>query len=283
MTAAANMAQATHANLGAAWGLARLIAVTALVCAALAAPAQPRNSVEAFLGTWSGVFTTQDHEYWTAADLMCFPGCPLDLYETLTALLNDPANDKRSVGELAGQAGGVSGAAFAKILTPLGKRVMDANEIENDPKLHCQPYGFVREVTNPLPMSVRRDGEHLLVHYEEWSQLRTIYMDGRAHPVDRTPTLLGHSVGRIEDGALVVETQGLTPDWISDQSHAGHSGDLKGVERYVVKDNPRRLELTLTLTDPAMFTQPLVVTKTWLATPDVELLQDRCSQLPGKF
>jgi hypothetical protein len=74
----------------------------------------------------------------------------------------------------------------------------------------------------------------------------------------------------------------LTPDWISDALRAGHSGKLKAVERYVVRDNPRRLELTLTLEDRVTFTKPLVVTKTWLYTPDVEIVQDTCSQQPGK-
>jgi hypothetical protein len=74
----------------------------------------------------------------------------------------------------------------------------------------------------------------------------------------------------------------MTPDLISDSSLAGHSGDMTAVERYAVRDNPRRLELTMTLTDPTMFTKPLVITKTWLATPDVELVQDTCSQQPGK-
>jgi hypothetical protein len=54
------------------------------------------------------------------------------------------------------------------------------------------------------------------------------------------------------------------------------------VERYTVRDNPRRLELTLTLEDPVTFRAPLVVTKTWLYTPDVELVQDTCFQQPGK-
>jgi hypothetical protein len=94
--------------------------------------------------------------------------------------------------------------------------------------------------------------------------------------------LLGHSVGRVENSALIVETRRVTPDLISDSSQAGHSGELTAVERYTVRDNPRRLELTLTLTDPVTFTKPLVITKTWLYTPDVELVQDTCSQQPGK-
>jgi hypothetical protein len=120
------------------------------------------------------------------------------------------------------------------------------------------------------------------VSYEEWSLLRSIYMDGRAHPEHRTPTLLGHSVGRVENGVLIVETERVTPDRISDTSRIGHSGELRAVERYALREDPRRLELMLTLEDPVTFTKPLVVTKTWIYTPDVELVQDTCFQQPGK-
>ena len=266
-------------RLGGSW---RFLA-GALAAWPLMAPAQTADPIEPFLGTWSGVFTTQDHEYWTFADIQCFVGCPLDFYNNLTALLADPANDNRPAMALAGEAAAALAAESETTLTPLGRQVREANVPESDPKfLNCQPYGFVREVTNPLPMQISRDGEHLLIRYEEWSLLRPIYMDGRPHPEYRTPSLLGHSVGRVENGVLIVETARVTPDWVSDQSRVGHSGDLTAVERYTVRDNPRRLELTLTLTDPAMFTKPLVATKTWLYTPDVELVQDTCSQQPGK-
>ena len=255
----------------------------ALVALPFAAQAQTAAPLEPFLGTWSGVFTTQDHEYWTFADIQCFVGCSLDFYNRLSALLADPANDSRPAMALAGEAGAAVAAEFEATLTPLGRQVRDANVPESDPKfLNCQPYGFVRQVTNPLPMVISRDGEHLLVRYEEWSLFRPIYMDGRAHPEHRTQSLLGHSVGRVENGVLIVETTRVSPDRVSDESQAGYSGDLTAVERYTVRDNPRRLELTLTLTDPAMFTEPLVATKTWLYTPDVELVQDTCGQQPGK-
>ena len=55
----------------------------ALAALPFAAQAQTADPVEPFLGTWSGVFTTQDHEYWTFADLQCFVGCPLELYNHL--------------------------------------------------------------------------------------------------------------------------------------------------------------------------------------------------------
>lgn len=257
--------------------------VGALIASPFGATAQTADPTSPFLGTWSGVFTTQDNQYWTLADIQCFVGCPADFYEDLSALLADPANDMTPAMALAGQAATASLAALDAILTPRGKQVRAANRPEDDPKfINCQPYGFVREVTNPLPLLIRRDGDHLVVRYEEWSLLRNIYLDGRAHPEHKTPTLLGHSVGRVENGALIVETAGVTPDLISDNTQAGHSGELTAVERYTVHENPRRLELTLTLTDPVTFTKPLVVTKTWLYTPDVEIVQDTCSQQPGR-
>lgn len=253
------------------------IASPSLATAQAADPASP------FLGTWSGVFTTQDNQYWTLADIQCFVGCPADFYQSLSALLADPANDMTPAMALAGQAATAWETAFDAMLTARGKQVRAANRPEDDPKfVNCQPYGFVRQVTNPLPVRIRRDGDHLIVRYEEWSLLRNIYLDGRPHPEHKTPTLLGYSVGRVENGALIVETKGVTPDLISDNTLAGHSGELTAVERYTVHENPRRLELTLTLTDPVTFTKPLVVTKTWLYTPEVEIVQDTCSQQPGR-
>jgi hypothetical protein len=132
-------------------------------------------------------------------------------------------------------------------------------------------------------MVIRRLGDHLLFEYEEWSLLRTVFLDGRAHPEYQSPSLLGHPVGRVEDGVLIIETARVTPDRISDSTQAGHSGELTGVERYTVRDNPRRLELELTIEDPVTFTDPYVVTKTWLYTPEVDLLQDSCGDLPGIY
>ena len=275
------MMRAHHDHVARArWWVACMLA--GVVAAPVAARAQS-DAMAPFLGTWSGFFTTQDDPFWGLEDIPCFPGCGRDFRDRLVALLQDPANDERPAGALLGEATAFATQQMNAILTPEGRLMRDANTSANDPKLHCEPYGFVREVTNPLPMVIQRDGDNLLVRYEEWSLLRTIYMDGRAHPEHRVSTLLGHSVGRIENGTLIVETAQIHPGWISDASLAAHSGRLIAVERYTVHDDPRRLELTLTLEDPVVLTEPYVVVKTWLATPDIELLQDSCGEIPGKF
>lgn len=261
---------------------AALTAVTVLG-AQTPAHAQSEDPFAPFLGIWSGVFTTQDHEFWGLEDFTCFPGCSLAAYEQMIAVLNDPANDELPFGALMGRNGQFATEHLASILTPIGRQIQQANTLENDPKLYCQPYGFVREIMNPLPIQITRDGDHLLIRYEEYSLLRPIYLDGRPRLQYMTPTMLGHSVGRIEGGALIVETTGVVPDRFSDATQGGYTGALTAIERYTIHDNPRRLELIVTLEDPIVLTEPHVMTKTWLYTPDVELVQDSCGDYPGKF
>ena len=83
----------------------------------LAANAQSGNSVEPFVGTWSGVFTTQEHEHWTFADILCFVGCPLEFYNHLSALLADPANDAQPAMALAGRSAGLP-----RVIAPIDER-----------------------------------------------------------------------------------------------------------------------------------------------------------------
>jgi len=262
--------------------IAAVTAVTVLV-AQQPAHSQPDDPYAPFLGIWSGVFTTQENEFWGLEDFTCFPGCSLAAYEQMIALLRDPANDELPFGALMGMNGQFVTEQLVSILTPIGRQIQQANTLENDPKLYCQPYGFVREVMNPLPIEITRDGDNLLIRYEEYSLLRPIYLDGRQRPQYMTPTMLGFSVGRIDGGALIVETTGVVPDRFSDASQGGYTAALTAIERYTVHDNPRRLELTVTLEDPIVLSEPHVMTKTWLYTPDVELVQDSCGDYPGKF
>jgi hypothetical protein len=238
-----------------------------------------------FTGVWSGAFTTQKHEYWELEDLTaCFPGCTPAARAYYASLIEDPANDARPVQELWGLATVFMREELAKKSLPEGIAIQNANTDASDPNFRCVPYGLARAAVNPLPLEIRRDGDNLTIAYEEWNQSRTIYMDGRAHPSNATPTRLGHSVGRYQGPALVIETKNVEPGLYFDfQSGGGHSAEAIFVERYVIADDPRRLELEMTVTDPVTLIAPHVIHKTWLSTPDVQLVEDRCGDVPGKF
>jgi hypothetical protein len=255
----------------------------ALAGALLASPgiafAQPPN----LEGVWSGVFTTQEHEYWSVEDFACFAGCPPEGYEYLQSLLDDPANDAKPFEALMGQTFGYMRESMTKKLTPAGLRVQQSVTDANDPGQLCEPYGFARQVTNALPIWIREEDDNLVIQYEEWSKTRTIFLDGRSHPADLTPSPYGHSVGRWEGDTLVVDTVGLSPDiFYTFQTGGGYSEQARATERYRVEENPRRLVLELTLEDPTMLLEPFVTVKTWLYMPDLKLVEDSCGDFPAR-
>lgn len=236
-----------------------------------------------FTGVWSGSITTQDNPYWQVEDMTCFAGCTPSSYAHLAALLDDPANDDTPIAELTGPGFyGLNREEFTAKLTPEGLALQEAHTVANDPALACEPYGFVRAATNPLPMRIHEENGHLVMDYEEWNQSRTIYMDGRDHPADGPHTPLGHSTGRYDGDALVVETAQISGDvFLSWLTGGAYSDETTGVERYEIRDDPRRLTLELTVRDLVTLAEPWVFIKTWLSTPDVELVEDSCTDRPG--
>lgn len=264
---------------------AALAAVSLAGCAS--APAAPDHPD--FTGIWSGSITTTDNAYWGVEDYVCFPGCPKVFYDHLRAAAADPANADAPMNVLIPASFGVMAEDRAARSTPAGLALLDETMSTEDVDLasYCKPYGFVREALNALPMAIREEGGDLVFQYEEFNLSRTIHMDERALPADLPLAPLGHSVGRYEDGALVVETAAIAGDvfvgLLSPTVHwGGFADDATAVERYVVKDNPRRLIVELTITDPVTLKEPYVWTKTWLSTPDVALLEDSCEDVPGQ-
>ena len=260
----------------------RLIAAGAAV--AVLHPVWAQSPRPDFTGVWSGNFTTQDHEFWQVEDFTaCFVGCTPAARAYFANLLDDPANDDRPVQELWGETTAYMRRELAAKATPEGLALQNANTPANDPTILCEPYGLVRQAANPLPLAIRSDGEYLVIDYEEWNQSRTIYMDGRGHPADPAPSLLGHSIGRYEGDALVIESTGLTADlYYSFQSGGGYSEQAHVLERYTIEESPRRLVLELTVTDSVTLREPHVIAKTWLWTPELEMIEDSCEDIPGK-
>jgi hypothetical protein len=247
-------------------------------------PAAAAGSHPDFTGVWSGAFTSQKNEYWELEDLTaCFPGCTPASRAYYASLIEDPANDSKPVQALWGMTTAFMREELAKKSTPAGLAIQAANS-PTDPNFRCVPYGLVRAAVNPLPIEIREEGGNLTIVYEEWNQSRTIFMDGRAHPEDLAPSRLGHSIGRYEGETLVVDSTGIEANLYYDfQSGGGHSAEATVVERYVIADDPRRLELEMTITDPVTLLEPHVIHKTWVATPEIELVEDRCGDVPGKF
>lgn len=84
---------------------------------------------------------------------------------------------------------------------------------------------------------------------------RTIYMDGRSHPDNLTPTNYGHSIGWWEGDTLVVDTIGYNEDFWLDRRGLPHTEKLHTIERFTRTDKAT-IDYKITIDDPNAYTKP---------------------------
>jgi hypothetical protein len=139
--------------------------------------------------------------------------------------------------------------------TGQGVRAVQSS-LGNDPVNICDPPGFPRiEFSEFRNLQIVQLPDETLILNQNYRTWRTIWTDGRELPTDPEPRWYGYSVGKwIDDYTFVVQTVGLSDKtWLDNQGRP-HSSDLKVEERFHRIDNDN-IELTVTITDPTMYTR----------------------------
>jgi hypothetical protein len=98
-------------------------------------------------------------------------------------------------------------------------------------------------------------------------EVRRIYMDV-PHSADPGFSWYGESVGRYEKGDLVIDTVGLDDKGPIDRLNTPHTRALHVVERATLLDGGKRLRVTISVTDPGVFTQPFNAMVEYAATDE---------------
>jgi hypothetical protein len=121
-------------------------------------------------------------------------------------------------------------------------------------------------------------GSLLVILFEDNPGFRQVFLDGRRHPSNWDPTWMGHSLGKWEGDALVVDTVGF-----NDRSWLGgigggpvpHTEMLHMTERYRRVDFGH-MDLGVTFEDPGTFVKPFHVNLKLDLTPQEELMEFVC-------
>lgn len=159
-------------------------------------------------------------------------------------------------------------------MTPEGKARFDANKpsygpraippaLGNDPTGKCDPLGLTRNLfleVSIYPMEILQTPRKVLQFFE-WAHVwREIWRDGRELPKDPDLRWMGYSVGKWEADTFVVDSIGFDERTWLDHFGNPHSDAMRLQERYRRVDRDT-LELTITLTDPKIYTRPWVSEK----------------------
>jgi len=146
-----------------------------------------------------------------------------------------------------------------------------------NPTLNCLPDGVPHADLLPEPFKIIQTPGEILFLYEVETIFRQVFTDGRALPTDPSPTWLGYSVGHWEGDTLVIDTMGFNASsWLDARGH-GHSEDMRVQERFHRRDFGH-LEVTVTVTDPKVFTQPITINFVERLLPDTDVFEHVCSE-----
>jgi hypothetical protein len=121
----------------------------------------------------------------------------------------------------------------------------------------CTPEGTGGSAINPNSTAIfllQSEDEVLMVR--EGPGGRRFHMDGRGHPdlAKLPPSLYGHSTGRYEGNALIVETVGLSEGSV--QGGGRRRPETRLTERFELAPDRRHLTITYTWDDPVLYVRP---------------------------
>ena len=172
-----------------------------------------------------------------------------------------------------------NGALTSTPLTPAGAAAKAEYDYTTDPRAaNCIAPQSPHIITaNTLYMSeIEITDDVVLIRNEFFDAVRTVYMDGRAHPETVEPTTQGHSIGRWEDGALVVDTIAFAQQRASNGRGVPSSPEKHTIERYELSDDGKRLLVDVILEDPVYLDGPFSGSLEWQFSPTLSLHPYNC-------
>jgi hypothetical protein len=176
--------------------------------------------------------------------------------------------------------GGMRDGEIEALMRPEALKLFQSRNPADDPYSYCMPAGVPRMASDFAWRFVQwptTKPTHIWLLYEgNMHSYRQIFMDGRPHPEDPTPTWFGHSIGWWEGDTLVIDTVGFNDRFWFDRRGTPHTERLHTIERWT-RTNFTTLERLVTIDDPGAYTKPWTVRYTArLGQPGSEILEYVC-------
>src|SRR5437867_181354 len=158
--------------------------------------------------------------------------------------------------------------------TQEGKLLFEKNtkDLKKTDEAHrrCVPLGTPRILGSPYPFLIVQSPERLLALFEQNRTVIGIYMNSQHQdPKIWDPSFVGDGIAHWEGDELLADIVNQNGQGWIDDSGVPTSEQLHVIERW--KKAGYRLEVTLTIDDPIMFTHPWTARMTYAPRPGVEV------------
>lgn len=146
------------------------------------------------------------------------------------------------------------------------------------PKYDCVQATVPSLINDPYNFEIEQRADRVIMRYEKDDVVRTVWLEGHRHPEPGVYDFYAHgySVGRYENGELVVETTRFSfdPIGLDDMLNIPSSTQKRVVERYRLEDG--RLHASVTTHDPLILLEPIEMRLAWEPTQTPLLLPYGC-------
>ena len=265
------------------------VAVVALVALSVARPASQGTRVDRINGrpSFSGIWQTNNEANWdleaheARAGAVMQPGVyPYDFAQVPAA----PSLPFGAAGGVPGSLGVVEGDGQIPYTPEALARKQDnaAHWLDRDPELKCQLPGVPRAMYMSYPYQIVQSANKIHIFFAFSNAARVIHLDDVALPPDYT--LMGHSVGRWEGDALVVDVTYFNGKSWFDRAGNHHSEALHLVERFTLV-TPNVINYEVTIEDPNVFTRPWRIAMPLYRRmePNMQVLHYRCTPFVEEY
>lgn len=168
------------------------------------------------------------------------------------------------------------GAAVGQLGTPQGAAAVTEYRDTANPGIDCVPFPAPLYMILPGFRSIAVRVDTVVIHGEDAAVERVVHLDVTTHD-GAAPSVQGHSIGRWEDGALVIDTTHFTPHRLGNGAGLPSGVRKHLVERFAVSPDDG-LMYSFELEDPEFLREPVTGTSQWQYRPDVEYLPTPCDR-----
>lgn len=142
---------------------------------------------------------------------------------------------------------------------------------------NCVPAGLPGSMLQPYPIEFLFTPGRVTINIETYSVVRRVYTDGRSLPQEPDPSYQGTSVGSWDGDTLVIRTIGILPETVPITGVIGHSAQMRVTERVHLSPGDV-LQITTTVEDPSVFTEPYTFTTRYRRHRDWTMMEYVCAQ-----